>query len=86
MSTEDLLGRIDERLKQVQADMHKIQEGFQNTSDKFENRFKDVDTQIHTNSVEIARNSMRFKILLAIMISLIITVSGLILQLIFNHK
>lgn len=97
MSTDDLLGRIDERLKQVQSDIHHIQEGFKTSNSKFEARFDSInnkfetrlegmDSKIHDNSVETAKNSMRFKIILAIMVSLIITVSGLILQLIFNHK
>jgi predicted PurR-regulated permease PerM len=97
MSTDDLLGRIDERLKQVQSEIHHIQEGLKSANNKFEVRFDGmnnkfetrlevVDDKIHNNSVEVAKNSMRFRILLGAIIPLTLSVFGLILQLVFKPK
>lgn len=93
MGQEDLLIRIDERLKKVQEELERIETGLKtassNVAKKFEGtdkKFEDTDKILNGHSIEIAKNSMKFNIILSVFVTSALGGFAYLAKLLFGVK
>lgn len=83
-----LLARIDERLTRVQDDLKsikaKLESGLDSVNEDLKNQTSAINADIKVHSEEITKNTMRYKTVLSLLITLVISGGGYAIKKIFE--